>query len=189
MIRSILSLALITVLASCANENGADAASAAATTQPDAATAAAPATDDTADAPAGAGAIHVEITGGEHAGTYDIANTDGCSYGLAEKGAWGNQFSRDSDDARQLNSVQLIVPDAAAAEAGTDKFLITVSFGPQFGAGKTDYTVDTRAKEPQGSGTVTVDDRGQAGTVTFDVTTPDDVRMQGTIECNGVLRA
>jgi len=38
--------------------------------------------------------IHVVITGGANAGTYD-GSTDrgGCSAGLTGKGSWGNQYS------------------------------------------------------------------------------------------------
>lgn len=188
--RSLISLALVAVLASCSRDEG-QAAAPVASDSATAATAAAPAeaTSDASTAAAGAGAIHVQITGGAHAGTYDIANTDGCSFGLAEKGAWGNQFSRDSEDPGELSSVQLIVPNSQAAAAGTKQFLMTVAFGPMFGEGATQYTVDTRAAADKGQGTVTVEDRGQNGTVSFDATTADGVQLKGTIECGGVLRA
>lgn len=181
MARRLLLSSLVVALAACSNngETPADTASAAAGSASSAA----------ATADEGAGRIRVAITGGEHAGTYEVTGTDGCSHGLAGEDAWGNQFSRDSDNPRELTSVQLVVPETKAAAGGTDTFQLTVSFGPMLGEGRTDYTVNTRARPPRGSGTVMVDDRGQAGTVTFDATTEDGVKLQGTIECDSVMRA
>jgi hypothetical protein len=147
----------------------------------------------TGDASAGAskGKIHLEVSGGENAGTYDVEMKDGgCSYGLAGDNAWGNQYSVDATDPRQLSSLQLIVPDTKGAAGGTSNFQMTVQFGPLFGSGGHSYDVNTRpgASKKQGSGTVTVQDQGSTGKVTFDAKTADGVGLKGTIDCQSVLR-
>ena len=136
------------------------------------------------------GKVHLVVTGGPHAGTYDVNMPDaGCSYGLAGQGAWGNQYSLDTADAKAFSSLQLIVPDTKDAADGTRQFLITAGFGPILSM--TTYDVDTRpnANEKKGSGTLTVDDRGSTGKVTFNATTAEGVKLEGTIDCSTVMRA
>lgn len=134
--------------------------------------------------------ITLEVTGGPHAGRYTAQVTEGgCSYGFAEKGAWGNQYSVDTQDAKKFSSLQLIVPDSKSAAGGTGRFLMTVSFGPLFSGG-TSYEISTRKPgEAKGSGTVKVDDRGGSGTVSFDGKTADGIGLKGTIECHTLMRA
>ena len=138
------------------------------------------------------GSVHLEVSGGPHAGTYDAQMTSGgCSHGLAGEGAWGNQYSIDTSDPKAFSSLQLIVPDTKAAGAGTSAFKMTASFGPLFGTGSTSYDIDTRpdANTKRGSGRVTVDDRGQSGRVTFDGKTAEGIGLKGTIDCRTVMRA
>lgn len=132
--------------------------------------------------------IHVVITGGANAGTYD-GSTDrgGCSAGMTGKGSWGNQYSLvKENNPKVLNSVQLIVPDAKAAASGTHNFSLTVAFG-RITARVAEYKVETEQKS--GHGTVTVNDKGNTAIVTFDAMTAAGVRLQGTIDCKSVLRA
>ena len=136
--------------------------------------------------------MHLEVTGGPHAGSYDAQMTSGgCSYGLAEAGAWGNQYSIDASDPKTFSSLQLIVPDAKGAASGTSAFKMTASFGPLFGAGSTSYDIDTRpsANGKEGSGRVTVEDRGASGRVSFEGKTADGIGLKGTIDCRTVMRA
>lgn len=138
------------------------------------------------------GSVHLEVVGGPHAGSYDekMIGT-GCSYGLAGQGAWGNQYSVDTQDPKKFSSLQLIVPDAKGAAGGTSAFQMTVAFGPLFGSGGTSYDVNTRPDAPAktGSGRVTVEDHGSTGRVTFDGKTAQGVELKGTIDCKGVVRA
>jgi hypothetical protein len=136
--------------------------------------------------------VHVVVSGGPNAGTYD-ASTDrgGCSFGLAAPGAWGNQFSLPKEkDPKKLNSVQLIVPSAKTAAAGHNGFFLSIGFGPLMHR-SAEYVVETRENQPKkrGSGTVSVVDRGATATITFDATTADGVKLSGTIDCKSVLRA
>ncbi len=131
--------------------------------------------------------VHVVITGGANAGTYD-GSTDrgGCSAGMTGKESWGNQFSLvKENDPKKLNSLQLIVPDAKEAAKGTHNFFLNVAFG-RITARVAEYKVETEKKS--GSGTVTVNDKGPTAIVTFDATTAAGVRLQGTIDSKSVLR-
>lgn len=135
--------------------------------------------------------VHLTITGGPNAGTWDAASErGGCTYGFAGPGSWGNQLSNPKDkDPKKFNSLQLIVPDAKKAAAGAKEFYLTIGFGPLLQR-SAEYKIETRPAEPKrtGSGTVTVADHGTTGKVTFDVATAEGVKIQGTIDCLSVMR-
>jgi len=135
--------------------------------------------------------IHLVITGGQHAGTYDAKSSDvTCSHGIAGENAWGNQYSVTGKKPSEFSSLQLIVPDAKDAADGTDRFLLTAAFGELLQQGFKSYTIDRQREgsERGGSGTVTVDDKGKSGKVTFKGKTADGVSLEGTIECHQVMR-
>lgn len=188
--RSTLLLALAAV-AACNRSDASPDGDGGTDASADAAAAADAATNAARDASPVNSVIHLVVTGGPHAGTYDAqATSGGCSYGLAKEGAWGNQYSIDTNDPGKFSSLQLVVPNSKNAAGGTKEFLITAHFGAFMGEG-TDYTVDTQpaSQRPRGSGTVTVEDRGGSGTVTFSAQTADGVKLEGTIECRTVMRA
>jgi hypothetical protein len=131
--------------------------------------------------------IHVVITGGAHAGTYN-GSTDrgGCSAGMTGKGSFGNQYSLPKEnDPKVLNSVQIIVPDAKAAANGTHNFFLNVAFGRIFKR-VAEYKVEPEKK--MGTGTVTVHDKGSTATINFDAKTADGVHLVGTVDCKSVTR-
>lgn len=136
--------------------------------------------------------VHLVVTGGPNAGSWDATSErGGCSYGLAGAGTWGNQLSDPKDkDPKHFNSLQLIVPNAKAAAAGSHEFFLMVGFGPLLNRGA-EYKVETRPSEAKrsGSGTVTVVDQGTTGKVTFSATTAEGVKLEGTIDCKSVARA
>lgn len=132
--------------------------------------------------------VKVTLTGGPDAGTFEAQARDaGCSYGLTGPDSWGNQYS-DNTVTTGLSSLQLIVPSTKAAAAGTDKFLTTVTIGKLL-EGRS-YEIETRDGElkPGGSGTVTVKDSGNTGTVSITGTTKNNVKIDATITCNNVVR-
>lgn len=135
--------------------------------------------------------IRVTVTGGPHAGAYEARSpATTCSYGLAGKGAWGNQYSDERADG--LTSLQLVVPDAQRAAQGTDRFTLTADFGPLLdGEHLAINTVGGGSGDegPFGSGRVTIDARpGTPALVTFEGTTADGVQLEGTVRCFEVLR-
>ena len=132
--------------------------------------------------------VHVVIANGPNAGTYD-GETDrgGCSAGLSGPGSFGNQFSLPKEkDPKKFNSLQLIVPNAKAAAAGTHDFELHVGFGPLMNR-SAQYDVDSAKNK--GSGTLTLADHGATANVTFDATTAAGVKIHGTIDCKSVVRA
>jgi hypothetical protein len=141
--------------------------------------------------------IHLVITGGPHAGTYDATSDNlTCTYGFAGPGSWGNQYSVTGKSPNDFSSLQLIVPDTKDAADGTDRFLVTAGFGDLLKPGYTEYTINTGAGIPgssaevkkEGSGTVTVADKGESGKVSFKGKTKNDVALEGTIDCHQVMR-
>jgi hypothetical protein len=142
--------------------------------------------------------IHLVVGGGPHAGTYDAKSNDlTCTYGFAGEGSWGNQYSVTGKKANEFSSLQLIVPDTKDAADGTDKFLITVGFGELMQPSWSEHTINTGASlgggsdnvKKEGSGTVTVEDKGKTGKVTFKGKTKDNVTLDGTIDCHQVMRS
>jgi len=141
--------------------------------------------------------IHLVIGGGPHAGTYDAKSNDiTCTYGFAGKGSWGNQYSVMGKKPNEFSSLQLIVPDTKDAADGTDKFLITAAFGELMKPGYSEHTINTGASlggsssnaKREGSGTITVEDKGKTGKVTFKGKTQDNVTLEGTIDCHQLMR-
>lgn len=133
--------------------------------------------------------VTISIGGGPNAGKHEAATEKGgCTYGFAGPGSWGNQLSQPKEkDPKKLNSVQLVVPDAKKAAAGTGEFLLTVGFGPLLHR-SAEYTVDTRNGGRKGSGKVTVQDAGKSAVVLISATTADGVKIEGRIDCKSVMR-
>jgi hypothetical protein len=133
--------------------------------------------------------IHLVIGGGPHAGTYDAKSADiTCTYGFAGPGSWGNQYSVTGKKPNEFSSLQLIVPDTKDAADGTDKFLITAAFGELMQPGYSDHSINTTKDNKEGSGTITVDDKGKTGKVSFKGKTKDNVTLEGTIDCHQLMR-
>lgn len=135
---------------------------------------------------------HVVIASGANAGTYDVVGTRfGCSANATGPGSFGNQLSDSKGAPDKFNSLQLIVPSAKAASAGsgTTEFQIVFGFGPLMHRTK-EYEVNTLAANSKktGSGTVKVVDSGATAKVDFAVTTAAGVKITGTINCNTVTR-
>lgn len=148
----------------------------------------------TVDVPSGGGTattIHLVIGGGAHAGTYDARSSDiTCTYGFAGPGSWGNQYSVTGKKPNEFSSLQLIVPNTKDAADGTDKFLLTAGFGELMQPGYTEHTISSSGGDvkKEGSGTITVNDRGKTGMVTFEGKTKDSVTLEGTIDCHQLMR-
>ena len=129
----------------------------------------------------------LKVTGGTHAGSYS-ASTErgGCSAGLTGPASFGNQLSSPKDqDPNHFNSLQLIVPNPKTPS----EFFLAVGFGPLLHR-SAEYKVETRTgQKKSGSGSVDVKDSGSTAKVSFHATTADGVKLEGTINCNSVIRA
>lgn len=130
-------------------------------------------------------AVHLKVTGGPHAGTYD-ATTDrgGCSVGLAGPRAWGNQFSLPNNDPNHFNSLQVVAP---LPDNITSQFFLSIGFGPL--PHRTEYTIETRrGHKKSGTGVMSIIDKGTTARMTFSGTTASGIKVEGTIDCKTVLR-
>jgi hypothetical protein len=55
--------------------------------------------------------------------------------------------------------------------------------------GYSEHTINTRrGSQKEGSGTITVNDKGKSGTVAFKGKTKDNVTLEGTIDCHQPIR-
>jgi len=134
--------------------------------------------------------VHVVVTGGPLAGTYDAtAVKGGCSTGANGPGSWGNAFSNVKAGPKEIGALSLIVPDAKAAAAGTKQFMMQLRFGSILQQNVA-YTIETRPaeKSQQGEGTVKVADGGATGKVTIDGKTKDGIGIAATIDCKSITR-
>jgi hypothetical protein len=138
--------------------------------------------------------VHLEVNGGAWTGTYNATSTSGgCTAGNKGPGSWTNElYVGSATELNALVNLPLTVPDAKAAAAGTPEFYLGIGFGPLARRIETTYQIeiDTRANQKHrvGSGTVTIDDKGDTATVTFDATTDKGEHLNGTITCNSVTR-
>ncbi|HET7645775.1 MAG TPA: hypothetical protein VFM03_04755 [Candidatus Limnocylindria bacterium] len=129
-----------------------------------------------------AASVDVTITGGEFEGSYAGSVPDGgCSRGATGSNTFGLQYSTTEDV--ELSSVQLIVNDADAAASGSEDFQTTFTFGDLLNG----TNVDLKPGEGEGSGTVTLDDRGDTATITIEGETADGVGIDATVECHSVF--
>ena len=129
-----------------------------------------------------AASVDVTVTGGEFEGSYSGSVPDGgCSRGATGENTFGLQYSTTEDV--ELSSVQLIVNDADAAASGSDDFQTTFTFGDLLNG----TNVDLKPADGEGSGTVTLDDRGDTATITIEGETSDGVGIDATVECHSVF--
>jgi hypothetical protein len=186
LLRSCALLVIVFALAACAGATSPPAGDGDATeATPDAGDGGGD-TGDGGDAGDGGGdpaaSVEVTVTGGEFAGTYSGSVPDGgCSRGATGENTFGLQYS--TSEAVDLSSVQLVVNDAEGASGGTDDFLTTFTFGELLSG----TALEIQPPEGNGSGTVTVDDRGDTATIEIDAETSDGVAIDATVECHTVF--
>ena len=126
--------------------------------------------------------MHVKLTGGSDAGTYDINSpTTTCSCNIMKDIAFGNQFSL--KDGKGVTSLQLIAPNRAKAVAGTDVFYVSVAFGkrlmgPKYELGTESITVTSKA-----NGTLKLSETANSTVANISGTTKAGVKMEIKLEC------
>jgi hypothetical protein len=126
--------------------------------------------------------IHVKLTGGKNAGTYDVTSAETtCSCNISKGIAFGNQYS--IKDGPSVTSLQLIAPDRTKAIRGTDVFYIKVAFGkrligPKYELGKESMTVTEKA-----TGTLKLSETTNSTIATITGTTKDGVKIELKLEC------
>jgi len=129
--------------------------------------------------------VDVAIDSGPDAGTYHgETSSGGCSRNALGDNQFGLQYSDDAN-ADGLTSVQLVVEDAAAAEAGgTNAFFTTINIGPM--AGGSSYEINEENESGSGTVTISVIDNDRA-TVVIIGQTADGTGIQATVTCNVIF--
>ena len=152
-------------------------------------TAADPASGASAGVPTNAATVmQVVLTGGKDPGTYNAVSTGRtCSVGTNELDVWASQFTDDTTS-KGLSTLQVTIPGATKAKAGTSEFNVGIVIG-NFMQGN-DYSIETRptVKPSRGTGTVKVDDDGTTATITIKGTTATGVGIDATVKCIKVSR-
>jgi hypothetical protein len=183
----VFSAILMLLLAACgggtANSSAASSASASGQASANAsATDAAPEGGNAGAAGDAMASVNMTVTGGQFAGSYSGSVADGgCSRNLTGDNTFGVQYSTDQEV--KVSSVQVLVYDAKAAANGSDAFKSSFTFGDLFSGTGVDIDPSTNA----GTGTLTLDDRGDSATVKISGETGDGDKIDATIECNGVI--
>jgi hypothetical protein len=130
-----------------------------------------------------AASVEVTVSGGAFEGTYSGSVADGgCSRGATGENTFGLQYSTDQDV--ELSSLQLVANDASAASSGgSDDFMTTLTFGDLLSG----TSVDINPPESEGTGTVSIDDRGDTATISIEGETSDGAMIDATVECHSVF--
>ena len=198
MRRYALALLLPFLLAACSS--GAPSASgsppAASQAEPSAALPSAPGASTVGDPggpSTGDGKVDVQIEGGPDAGTYSATGETNCTKDFIGEGAWGVQFSLTEGADKDLTSVQLVYNEQGQQGedmfAGT-KLLLTVTIGPLFDTGRSyeiDVKTDDSGEESKGEGTAEVTEGIDDATIHAMGTTAEDVALDVTIDCGGLV--
>lgn len=138
--------------------------------------------------------VHLEVDGGAWTGTYEATSTGGGCTADEKKGTWSNElYVISALKPNDLVNLPLTVPDAKAAANGTGEFYLGIGFGPLAKRLGPTYQIEIETrkdhrKDQMGSGTVTVDDKGDTAVVTFTGTSARSETIKGTITCNSVTR-
>jgi len=129
--------------------------------------------------------IKLIVTGGDMAGTYEATCMESCcSYGIAGKKIFGNQYSESGKGPRELSSVQMIIDDVTGNKSTTE-FLVTVSFGELFGEDSKSFTIDSKSSE--GSGKLDLEYANEKAKIKMKGTTKEGVQLDLTMECFKVI--
>ena len=173
-------LLLLAIFASCGDNKTASTTTTETTTEQEAEPAATTPSDKAPTAK-----VHVVVTGGPHAGTYDaVCRTACCSYEIAGEKIFGNQYSEPGKKANELSSVQLVVEEVTGNKS-TNEFLMTVSFGEMM-KDMTTYAINTQKGKNEGSGTLDLKYANNQGTVQIKGKTKDGIGLDVTLNCNKV---
>lgn len=129
---------------------------------------------------------------GPHAGTYAVTSPEAlCAGGLAANerdSGWNTKYASATTDPNELSGLKF----TAVIEEGKDvsiDFFITISFGELDSAAETKYELMVMGDNlGQGSGTVTVDDRGETATLLINGEVADGSPVEAQLECLSVVR-
>jgi hypothetical protein len=156
-------------------------------------------TSQTTPTPTGEGrlaaaGLEVTLEGGDTVGSFNVVGgVDTCGYGenngsyLIEgldneqkKDAWTVEYL-DEDQNEDFYQFELLIPGTRDAADGTDRFYLSINDQEY-------YFENLEGNGLDGTGTATVQNNGDKGVVTVDVTSEDGEKVKATITCNDVTR-
>jgi hypothetical protein len=139
-------------------------------------------TAGTGTAGTGTSVVHVEVTGGAQAGTYDSTGTKSdCNLSSSGGGAT-------YEDTTKTDGVSGLVFSAIEGGTNPTKFYFQILFGAISAQQATLEISTLDAATPDGTATASLEDKGATLKWTIDGTTKDNVAIKATIECGPVDR-
>jgi hypothetical protein len=130
--------------------------------------------------------IAVQLTGGDHAGGYEITQEDSsCLYGTSNGDDWRTLYGSDSSQTGELSTVLLLIPSVSESSNGGTDFFFSAGFGEYGADDYLEYILDP--PNNNGTGTVTVEKDGNYALLTVTGQTSAGVAVNATITCNLVL--
>jgi hypothetical protein len=126
--------------------------------------------------------INLELTGGSHAGHYQIQDSDGCIYDHDWNITYSLYLENPSGNSPDtLGIIILNVPD----ENNLDAFTLVAGFGDYDTSDYVEFTLDPA--NTNGTGSLQIDKNGKHALLTVIGKTADGVQMNVTFECLDVL--
>lgn len=127
-----------------------------------------------------------EVTSASDRRRYHVETIQGnCTRRISDRGGWWIRFA---SDASQPSNLELSIPDATAAERGTERFALSLEFPEATGAVVHEIDATPEAAYARGGGRTTVLDNGLGATVVVEGLTRDGVRLAAVIRCRHVMR-
>jgi hypothetical protein len=128
--------------------------------------------------------VEITVVNGPRAGDYtDEPAEGGCGRNFNSPGSFAVSSGPFIDLTDELEGYLVMFLDAASAGSGTDNFQLLVYF---YGDDETLNVIPVAIGGTLGTGTATLDDRGDTASITVEATTEDGIEMSATIECHSI---
>jgi hypothetical protein len=128
--------------------------------------------------------ITVELIGGDHAGSYEVAQEDSsCLYGTSNGDDWRTLYS--SGDTKDFSTALLLIPSVSEISGGGTDFFFSAGFGEYGTSEYLEYILEPATGN--GAGTVTVQRDGHDAVLSITGQTSSGVGVNATITCTTVL--
>jgi hypothetical protein len=130
--------------------------------------------------------INVQLSGGDHAGTYEVTQEDSsCLYGTSNGDDWRTLYGTDTSQDGTLSTVLLLIPATTEATSGSTDFFFSAGLNEYGGEAYLEYILDP--PNGNGTGTVSVQKDGSEATLSITGQTSGGVDINATITCTNVL--
>jgi len=132
----------------------------------------------------GRASVEITLVNGPRTGHYtDQRSDEGCIRNYSFPGTFAVSSGSIIDFTDGFSGYLVIFIDASTVGSGTDNFQFQVHFN---GNNETFGVLPSAIGGTEGTGTATLDDRGDTATITIEATTQEGIEMSATIECDSV---